>query len=154
MSLINNTITRNDGRGIFLGPRTTAGTTTASTDAFLRNNIVQDNGTINLQVAIEDPTSRDGYDATHDLIFPATYSPRDLGDASDLNVDAMFFKPNVADFRLLQPRNGPSPAVDAGVEENAASGPQADFGALRERTTAPNGGTDTGTLDLGFHYPP
>ena len=46
----------------------------------------------------------------------------------------MFFKPNVADFRLLQPRNGPSPAVDAGVEENAASGPQADFGALRERT--------------------
>ena len=52
MSLINNTITRNDGRGIFLGPRTTAGTTTASTDAFLRNNIVQDNGTINLQVAM------------------------------------------------------------------------------------------------------
>jgi hypothetical protein len=60
----------------------------------------------------------------------------------------------VGDFHLNQPRNRPNEAVDAGVEDSPPEGPAADFGALHERTTAPNDSPDEGTIDLGFHYPP
>ena len=154
--LINNTIVNNTDRGIAIGT-----SELASVGAFLRNNIVQDNRAGDILVATGPPSSVDGYDTASNLVFPlsgpAGYSPMDLPHLDDVNEDAAFVDPSTTNYRLAQIAAGEaadSPAIDAGVEENATGGPSADFGTLRSRTTASDGRLDTGPIDLGYHYLP
>lgn len=64
--IVNNTVVANRDRGVFIGT-----STAASPNAFLRDNILQDNCGSNLQLA---DNSHDGYDARYNLVSPPTYN--------------------------------------------------------------------------------
>ncbi len=149
--LINNTIVRNGENGIFLGARNNR----ASSGAFLRNNVIQDNVGINIEVAAAAPSSLVGFDSRSNLVFPVTYAPDDLMSENDINSDALFVEPEASSFRLSQvPPAEPetSLAVDAGVEEDRPTRLAVSFDDLRRRTTASDSRADSGVLDLGYHY--
>ncbi len=153
LRVINNTVAENSGRGLFLTFRTDV----ASSGAFLRNNIIQENGAANLQVGVEPPSSLDGFDGQHNLVFPATYQPPTLPHGSDINEDALFVDASAGNFRLFQVDSGQSetsPAVNAGVEDAVPSGPAANYASLRARTTSSDGSEDIDAIDLGYHSPP
>jgi parallel beta-helix repeat protein len=153
VSVINNTVAFNADRGIYVTTLEIDGVRVGSPDAFVRNNITQENGGAGLQVSIAEPSSLPGFDSGYNLVFPTSYEPEDIRTETDINEDAMFARVALGDFRLLQPRVSPSAAIDAGVEENAPFGPVADFSTMHQRTTSPNQREDTGPLDLGYHYP-
>jgi parallel beta-helix repeat protein len=157
VSLINNTVAINSDRGVFFGSRTSGGKSVASTGGFLRNNIVQDNKNTNIQVDDQAPSSLDGYDAQFNVVSPPSYQPPTLPQTNDINDDALFVDSGTGDFHLQQAAAGDpdtSPAVDAGVEENAPNAPSAEFNSLRSLSTASNNDPDQGTIDIGYHYPP
>lgn len=137
--VVNNTIARNGQRGIFIGSGEAA-----STDAFVRNNILQFNERANLQVTL-DPDSSRGLSSRFNVVFPERYVPRDLDHAADIIADALFVDAENGDFHLVQE----SPAVDAGASD-------IDAGLAAElftRTTAPEGFADLPPVDIGYHYP-
>lgn len=153
LRVINNTVTDNKNRGLFLTRRSNA----ASSNAFLRNNIIQENDAANLQVGVVAPSSLDGFDSQFNLVFLDTYQPTTLPRPSDINEDALFVDASAGNFRLFQIDSGQSetsPAVDAGVEDPVPSGPAADYASLRGRTTSSDGSDDVGQIDLGYHYSP
>lgn len=153
--LINNTIVANRGAGVFIGSNEVA-----SEDAFLQNNILQNNGGRNIDVNDGPPSSAEGYTADYNLVFQesddecsATSPPSRCGygpfaprGPNDINADAMFSAPNNQEFFLDQ---RDSPAVDAG--DPALDPGLADI--LRERTTANRGNVDEDPIDLGYHAP-
>lgn len=150
--VINNTVVRNN-RGITIGT-----SNTASADAFLLNNIFQNNVDLqerdrNIVVAEGPPSSIDGYDAQYNLVFPSSYNPTDLRRPTDINEDALFVDASEGNFRLSQAAGGQeaqSPAVDAGSIDGVPGSP-VDFSGLLLRTTASNGQADAPPIDLGFH---
>lgn len=150
--VINNTVVRNN-RGISIGTGNTA-----SADAFLLNNIFQNNvdgqdRDRNVVISEGPPSSIDGYDAQHNLVFPSSYNPTDLPRPTDINEDALFVEASGDNFRLSQPAGGQevqSPAVDAGSIDGVPGSP-VDFSGLLLRTTASNGQADAPPIDLGFH---
>lgn len=141
--LINNTVALNEDRGVFLGSRNNV----ASPNAVLRNNILQDNLAVNVQVTTEPESSLVGYTSLNDLVFPARYQPTGLPRPGDLNADALFVSGVLGNFRLT----AASPARNAGVADGLST---QEISMLRGRTTSSDGvADDDGQLDIGFHYP-
>ncbi len=141
--VINNTATLNAGRGLEIGR-----STGASPGAFVRNNIFQENGGAeNLKVF---DNSLTGYSGNFNLVFPATYLPRAIAGANDVQVDARFSSPAAGaaseGFRL----RASSPAIDRG-ESNLGS--TALVQALTSRSTTVTGVADAIPLDIGYHFP-
>lgn len=150
--LIHNTVVRNGGQGVFLGPRNDS----ASSGAFLRNNIVQDNQGTNVEVSAEPPSSLLDLDTDFNLVFPASYAPPQVRAAGDLELDALFIDVDGGDFRLSQRAAGEaedSPALDTALEELPSTGPIPDIASLTRRSTASDLIADAEPLDLGYHYP-
>jgi len=155
--IIHNTVVRNGERGVSVG-----NTKGAAPGAFLRNNIIQQNGPADRPDNIKvfdhtDPAfdSLRGYDGDYNLVFPAVYVPTSLGRSArhDINLDAGFASANPTGREgfLLRCDNLPSctrgsPALDVGdeIEEPYR-------GCLAKWSAVGNGNRDLGPLDLGFH---
>jgi len=136
--IVNNTVVRNRQRGVFIGTADAA-----STEAFLRNNILQFNESANLQVTL-DPDSSRGLSSSFNVVFPERYSPRELDHSGDIIADALFVDAGNGDFHLLPE----SPAVDAGATDIDAEL----FADLLTRSTAPEEFADVEPIDIGYHY--
>jgi len=140
VSVVNNTVSENFDRGIQIG----TGVLEAP-DAFLQNNIVQDNGRTN--VDFNDISAETGV-LSHNLVFPGDYRPdvdELLPRPTDINEDALFVSPLTDNFRLLDD----SPAIDAGDPQTI----RAYIDELGKRTTKTDELTDSAPADLGYHYP-
>ena len=146
--VLSNTIAQNGAQGMPSERGLTIGTSsTASPNAEVRNNIIQDNlGSHSIKVFSTPPRSDEGYNAGNpegnNLVFPGTYDPSHIRGTSDLNVSALY-----TTAFYLTPN---SPAIDRGAGLNL---PNAQTTILRSRTTT---GTDLdrGAFDLGFHFLP
>ena len=99
--VVNNTVVDND-LGIGVGERATI-----VADLLVQNNLVQDNGSINIRA---DDESAPSLRLRHNLVFPEAYSPASLDHDTDVNEDAEL---ETGGFRLTPG----SPAVDAGDPE-------------------------------------
>ncbi len=156
--VLHNTVVRNRERGVTVG-----NSKAAAPGAFLRNNIVQENGpdgADNVKVfASPDPAldSLRGYDADYNLVFPPAYIPASLRESArhDVNLDAGFVStdPSEREDFLLRCENPPSctrgsPALDRG---NELGDPYRT--CLRKWSAVATGRQDLGPLDLGFHVP-
>jgi parallel beta-helix repeat protein len=149
--VINNTIVRN-GRGLQVVTRDEI----PSRQTFVRNNVLQANGT-NIEVDDSVAGFLDEFDSAFNLVFPETYVPLTVRHPTDINSDAQFIDFRNDNFRLSEEAAGEpltSPAVGGGIEEQPETAPLADFEALRERTTASDGALDGGALNMGYHYRP
>jgi parallel beta-helix repeat protein len=146
--VINNTVYANGDRGIFF-----AGTTIASPDGLMINNIAQGNrGMIDMQV--NSSALPRHYNAGNVALGRAVNGIRD---ATDVQADALFVDPDGADgvlggpgyadddFHLRQDGAVRSPAVDAGAVPASRLG-------LTAASTRSDGGNDTGLVDAGYHY--
>jgi len=149
--IFNNTVVENRNSGISIGGASSNGV--ASTDATVRNNIIQDNRN-NVSISVEDgpPSSRVGYAGNYNLAFVAdladqtkTYRPSVLRGDNDVNTDALFVDVDHGDFHL----DADSPAVDAGT---GALDPLL-LNDLFQRSTALDGSVDSPPVDMGYHYP-
>lgn len=147
--VINNTIADNRNQGIVLGDEGQA-----STDAFIRNNVIQENRNRNIFVAtgVVPPSSLDGYSADYNLVFSNQfdgdqtdgYRPITIIGVNDIMEDAEFV--GADDYHLQQDA---SPALDA-------SDPDTDrefTDALGARSTSVDGVPDQVRIDLGYHFP-
>jgi parallel beta-helix repeat protein len=144
--VISNTIFGNGDRGITMGT-----SKAASQNGFVRNNIVQNNGTRttpsleNIKVFVPPAAdSEAGYNADFNLVFPPTYLPPRIAGPDDIGQDAAFVNAGTGDFHLRPTSRG----VDGGGPLNL---PNSDTTILRARTTT-GVGLDRGTFDLGFHF--
>lgn len=141
--VVHNTIVANEDAGLFIGTRGDR----ASTNAVLRNNIVQDNVAANVQVTTEPENSVVGYDSLSNLVFPAQYEPGSLPRRLDIDEDAGFESALRGNFRL----GSESPAIDAATNDALNV---LDVQVLRARSATADGAVDDdGRFDLGYHYP-
>jgi len=142
-TIVNNTVYGHFDRGLTIGT-----TSVASPGAFVHDNILQNNSNApgidgNIKVYTS-PRSDLNYDGNFNLVAsPATYRGVNKG-ANDVSSLALFVDVASGNFHLQTT----SPAIDAGdpgLDPNFAN-------PLHQRTTT---GTvlDTGTIDIGFHYP-
>jgi hypothetical protein len=155
-TVVNNTVYGSSGYGIAIGT-----TKAASPGAFVRNNLLQNNARSpstdsNIKVT-SSPDSTNNYQGDYNLVYaPDKYSPQGVQGQNDINADARLVNPQSPDgFYLLSN----SPAIDHGgslpnnletVDENGQSILLRNF--LAGRTTT-GSAADTGTLDIGYHYP-
>jgi parallel beta-helix repeat protein len=149
--VFNNTVVNNLGSGISIGGAD--GNQVASTDASVRNNIVQNSRNhLSIQVQDDPPSSRPGYGGNYNLAFAAdladqkkTYQPTVIRGDKDVNADAQFVDDGNGDFHLA----AGSPAINAGTG-------MLDAGLLKiltERSTTSDGMPDKTPVDLGYHFP-
>jgi Right handed beta helix region len=149
IQVVNNTIADNNNQGIVLGDEGQA-----SIDAYIHNNIIQENRNRNIFVTTGTvpPSSLDGYNANYDLVFSNQFSgdqtdgyrPITIIGVNDINENAQFV--GADDYHLRQTA---SPALDA-------SDPNLDpefVTALGARSTSPDGTPDQVRIDLGYHFP-
>jgi parallel beta-helix repeat protein len=149
--VFNNTVVNNLGSGISIGGAD--GNQVASTDASVRNNIVQNSRNhLSIQVQDDPPSSRPGYAGNYNLAFAAdladqkkTYQPTVIRGDKDVNSDAQFVDAENGDFHLA----GDSPAINAGAGTLDASLVK----VLTERSTMADGSLDKPPVDLGYHFP-
>jgi parallel beta-helix repeat protein len=157
--LVNNTIADGNNVGIRVGDNDQA-----STDAFLLNNVIQENRNRGILVIADSiPSSLDGYNANFNLVFSTQFGDRQVDNyrpitiigPDDINEPAVFTgggpddRDAPDDYRLVQEA---SPAVDSGapeVPEDLAG----EVAALANRTTAPDNAPDQGPIDRGYHFP-
>jgi parallel beta-helix repeat protein len=144
--VINNTIVRNQRTGIVVAER--GGRTPVDTTVL--NNIIQDNDN-NLAINV-DEGSGEGYDGDANLAFEpdvedqaTIYRPARIRGQDDVNEDALFVGIEAGDVRL----ESDSPAIDAGTPMIGDTLRD----ELRERSATADGERDTGTVDMGYHYP-
>jgi len=142
-SLVNNTVALNSGRGVEIGR-----SDGDSPGAFLRNNIIQENlAADNIKVF---DNSLSGYSGNFNLVFPATYLPRSIPGANDVQVDVRFSAATTnappEGFRLRVS----SPAIDRGDHALLAA---ALVQMLTVRSTTTTGNADQIPLDIGYHFP-
>lgn len=140
-AIINNTIYNNSDTGIFLG---TDDENQPSTDAYLRNNILNLNSPVGILVDTFEPSSLDGFDGDYNLNTD-DYDGPDPG-SHDIQRDPFFIFPNGLNFRLASPG---SRAIDAGDDSIGADL----VGALTNLTTQLDNSPDAPPVDLGYHYP-
>jgi hypothetical protein len=139
LQVINNTIYRNRDGGIVLSR---GGTENPSSDAFLRNNILNGNTPTGIVVDLGPPSSLDGFDGNFDLNIDG-YSGTPAG-VNDIAVDPLFIFPTGSDFHLAPG----SQAIDGGTD-----GIDPDLvSQLQELTTQSDGSLDTAQPDIGYHY--
>jgi parallel beta-helix repeat protein len=141
--VLNNTVYANGNRGLLIGG---SNAKPPSAGAVVLRNIFQQNGTAGLQI---NQLSLPGYTGDYNLNFDPYGALTPIG-LHDVLSDALFVRPADDDFHLSQYSAGQpviSPAVDAGGIDAAAAG-------LAGMTTRTDGGTDTGAVDLGYHYRP
>jgi parallel beta-helix repeat protein len=150
--ILDNTIADNGTRGISIGGSANQDGE-GSTGATVRNNVVQNNGNVNVIVDDGPPDSLAGYTGNYNLVFAPefrdqtkTYRPADIRGQNDVNADAVFVDAAEGDYRLDQRA---SPAVDTG--NGAVDG--ALVSELFTRSTSPSGAPDQAPLDIGYHYP-
>jgi parallel beta-helix repeat protein len=139
LQAINNTIYNNADDGIFLSVDENQN---PSTNAFVRNNVLNKNKPTGIGVDPGPPSSLDGFDSNFNLNTDG-YDGTDAG-ADDIAADPLFIFPTGGNFHLA----AASRAVDRGsddVEGDLVT-------ALQERTTQTDGSLDTLPLDLGYHY--
>jgi len=154
----NNSVYDNGYNGIQIG---TGGG--ASTGARVLYNIMQGNGHNGIEIGSNTtyPLSLPGYVSGYN-ISSDTYGAGTPRPSSDLAVLAQFVNPSGPDgilggagfadddFHLSSVEAGQptdSPGVDYGI------GMTAEMGDLADRSTRTDGIPDSGTLDIGFHYP-
>ncbi len=140
MQIINNTIYNNLNDGILL---TVDENQHASTNAFLRNNILNKNTPTGIVVDPGPPSSLTGFDADFDLNTNG-YDGNDAG-ANDVAKDPLFIFPSGGDFRLAAPS---SPALDEGTDKIDADL----VSELEQLSTQTDGSLDSAPLDMGYHY--
>ncbi len=157
--LVNNTIADTANVGIRVGEEGLA-----STDTFLRSNIIQENSDRNILVitGTTPPSSLDGYNGNFNLVFTERfddrqsdgYRPITIIGPDDINQAAVFSggphedRDVPDDYHLVQDA---SPAIDAGapdIPDDLAD----DVAGLADRTTSEDGAPDQGTIDLGYHF--
>ena len=139
LQIINNTIYKNKADGIFL---TLDENQNASTNAFLRNNILNKNTPTGIVVDPGPPSSLDGFDADFNLNTDG-YSGTDPS-PNDAAPDPLFIFPTGGDFHLAQG----SQALDSGTD---TIDPEL-VSELQQLTTQTDGTPDTLPPDLGYHY--
>lgn len=144
--VVSNTIARNAAgrtseRGLTVGT-----TQSSSAGAFVRNNIIVDNGPGEGQQVrvIEDPRNELGFDGDFNLVRPPTYAPSGARGPNDIDDPPEFVDAGAGDYRL----SPSSPALGAGDPEL----PAPLRAHLRVRTTT-GGLRDVDGLDLGVHFP-
>lgn len=141
--VISNTATLNAGRGLEIGR-----SNGASPGAYVRNNIFQENGGAESLKVFDNSLA--GYSGNFNLVFPATYLPRAVAGANDVQVDARFSSPAAGapaeGFRL----RASSPAIDRG-DSNLGSASLVQ--ALTVRSATVTGAVDAIPLDIGYHFP-
>jgi parallel beta-helix repeat protein len=157
-TIVNNTIFGSQSYGILIGT-----TNVASPGAFVRNNLLQTNAlssSIDANIKVTSTAtarSEVNYQGDFNLVYaPDTYfGPQGIQGANDINADALLVNPKSINGLYLQ---GKSPAIDHGGSLNnlmtvGANGrPILLSNFLAGRTTT--GSTaDTGTIDMGYHYP-
>lgn len=150
--VMSNTIVENGNRGIDIGGGNAQGI--GSTDAVLRNNIIQNNRNIAISVDSEPPSALVGYDGDFNLVYSAgvrdqstVYRPPSIAGANDINTVARFVNVNRGDFHLNPAR---SPAIDAGTDD---IDPLL-LDELLQRSTTRDNVRDEPPVDLGYHFPP
>ena len=139
LEIVNNTLYKNRTDGIALSR---GGSQSASTNAFLRNNILNGNSPTGIVVDLGPPSSLDGFDENFDLNTDG-YNGTAPG-VNDTAVDPLFIFPTGGDFHVAPG----SQAIDAGtdtIDPDLVS-------QLEELTTQPDGSLDTSLPDLGYHY--
>jgi parallel beta-helix repeat protein len=141
LQTINSTIYNNANDGVFLGVDENQ---SPSTNAFLRNNILNKNKPTGIVVDAGPPSSLDGFDSDFNLNTDG-YDGTDAG-ADDIAADPLFIFPTGGDFHLA----AASRAIDRGTDEIDGDL----VSAIQARTTQTDGSLDTLPLDLGYHYPP
>jgi len=141
----NNTVFGNNAGGITVGS-----SSLPARDTSFVNNIINANMGSGFNVFAGVPSSLDGliekFNLNTDGYAGTTANPDSL-----TMVEPEFIAPG-SDFRLAQPPDQPvvSPAVDAGDPTT----PEDITDTVRNNhTTATDGATDEGRLDLGYHYP-
>ena len=139
LQIINNTIYKNSTDGIVLSLDENQN---ASTNAFLRNNILNKNSPTGVVVDPGPPSSFDGFDADFDLNTDG-YSGADPS-PNDAATDPLFIFPTGGDFHLAQG----SQATDSGTD---AIDPEL-VSELEQLTTQTDATLDTLPPDLGYHY--
>ena len=152
--VLNNTIFGNAQRGLVIGG---SNAKPPSSGAMVLRNIIQGNGGVGLQV---NDLSLPGYVGDYNLNADSYFIRTPIG-LHDIIADPLLVRPAGADgilggagaadddFHLSQRLAGQSvasPAVDAGGIDVTAAGIQG--------TTRTDGVSDTGVVDLGYHYGP
>lgn len=140
LQVINNTIYNNAANGVFLSLDDNQH---ASTNAFLRNNILNKNTPTGIVVDPGPPSSLDGFDADFNLNTNG-YDGADRG-LNDIASDPLFIFPTGGDFHLAVPG---SPALDHATDT-------IDGGLvsqLEQLSTQTDGTLDASPLDMGYHY--
>jgi parallel beta-helix repeat protein len=163
VSILSNTIARNDNRGISIG-----NTAQVASGTIIRNNIVQDNGG-DASIAILPPSDQ-SYVGGFNLVRPDVYDPTRIRRVQDIHDDAEFVAADAAEFSLQTS----SPAINAGAAlsgtvtadlarvtsgtlcfmRNPGACDVALTDYLNRRTTTGAAHCDRGALDLGFHALP
>jgi Right handed beta helix region len=140
LQIVSNTIYQSSGGGIVLSRSGSR----ASSDAFLRNNIVNNTDPRGIVVDLGPPSSLVGFDADFNLNtdgYSGTAPP-----PNDFSANPLFISAATGDFHVAPS----SPAVGGGsddIDPDLA-------GILEELSTQTDGSFDTPPLDLGFHYNP
>ncbi len=149
--IINNTIADNRRGGVSITGANAGGV--ASTDATVRNNVIQ-NSRNNVSISVDDgpPSSLPGYEGNFNLAFVQdladplnTYRPEDIRGDDDVNEDALFIDAENGDYHLADD----SPARDQGT---GALDPLL-LNELFQRSTTADGAVDAPPVDMGYHYP-
>jgi len=153
--VLNNTVFANGNRGVFIGG---SDAQPASPGATVLRNVVQGNTSAGIQV---NQLSLPGYAGDYNLTLDPYGAQTPIG-AHDILADPLLVLPAGKDgllggagaadddFHLSQRAAGQaatSPAVDAGGADVTAA-------ALQGTTTRTDRVTDSGSVDLGFHYRP
>ncbi len=139
LQIINNTIYNNLNDGIVLSVDENQH---ASTNAFLRNNILNKNTPTGIVVDPGPPSSLTGFDADFNLNTNG-YDGTVAG-PSDIAADPLFIFPAGGDFRLAPS----SRAIDRGTDAVDADL----VSQLEQLSTQTDSSLDAEPLDLGYHY--
>src|SRR5262249_18443883 len=133
-----NTIVGSTSFGVIIGT-----TATASPNASVDNNIIQDNDvgspSVNIKV-ITRPQSDVGYDGNHNVVSPATYAPPRIAGPHDLTSPVDFVDAPAGDFHVLEGSDVINQGGTLIVDDTLIQ-------RLRSRTVVVNGTGDSGVLD-------
>jgi parallel beta-helix repeat protein len=146
-TVVNNTVYGNRGYGILIGT-----TSAASPGAFVRNNILQNNAISpnvdgNIKVtSTSTARSEVNYQGDFNLVYsPAKYiGPDGIQGTHDVNKDALLVNPTSINGFYLE---ASSPAINHGgsIDDQLSN--------FLAGLTTTGSTADTGTLDMGYHYP-
>lgn len=139
LQIVNNTIYKNRTDGVSLALDNNQN---PSTDAYLRNNILNKNAPTGINVDPGPPSSLTGFDSDFNLNTDG-YTGTAPG-ADDVNSDPLFIFPAGNDFHLAQESqaiDGGTDTIDSGLVDS-----------LQQETTQTDGTLDTLPVDMGYHY--